>query len=164
MTAEGAAAEEGTLKAGPIGIGGWLLLPLLGLFLAPVRGVQYFASYGEVIAAWPFHGLSQSLVTVFELMSTAILLFAAHAILLLFMFKRLQIFPGWFMVWGATFPPVQIADPILVYLAFPEAFSDSDSVIFDGESVREISRSVWACAIWIPYMMRSKRVANTFVN
>lgn len=34
----------------------------------------------------------------------------------------------------------------------------------DGSSIRDIARSAIACAIWIPYFIKSERVQNTFVR
>jgi hypothetical protein len=148
------------IQDGPVGIGGWLLLPIFGLFATPVLGALQFGIYKNVFAAWPFLDVYQSLVIVVELLVNAILVFAAPAALLFFLFKRLGIFPGWFMIWAIVSPIFLIADAILVYLAFPEP----GGTAFDKETVRAISQSVWGALIWVPYMMKSRRVANTFVN
>jgi hypothetical protein len=50
------------------------------------------------------------------------------------------------------------------YAVFPEAYADGTAEVFDKETTRGILRSIFSAAVWIPYMMRSERVANTFVR
>ncbi len=152
------------VKDGPVGLGGWLVLPMLGLFLCPVFGVAQFSVYKDILASWPFLNVYQSLFIAVELLGNVILIFVAPVVLLVFMFKRLEMFPGWYMIWAMASPVFLIADALLVPFVFPDAFSEPGSTVFDKETVRGISRSIWAAVIWIPYMMRSERVANTFVN
>ncbi|MER9946085.1 DUF2569 domain-containing protein [Mesorhizobium sp. M0092] len=107
--------------------------------------------------------MSQGVLIVAELVISGILNLTAPALLLFFMFKRWQIFPGWYMIWAFAMPIYSVVDSWAGYLAFPDSFPSLDDA-FDKETMRDIYRSVWAAAIWIPYMMRSDRVANTFVN
>ncbi|MER8579420.1 DUF2569 domain-containing protein [Mesorhizobium sp. M1423] len=112
---------------------------------------------------WQAFSLSQGVLIVAELVISGILNLTAPALLLFFMFKRWQIFPGWYMIWAFAMPIYSVVDSWAGYLAFPDSFPTLDDA-FDKETMRDIYRSVWAAAIWIPYMMRSDRVANTFVN
>lgn len=145
---------------GPIGIGGWLLLPMLGLFAAPIVGVMQLVGYADVFSAWQYLNAGQAVFVVAELAANLTLVLLAPAILLFFMFKRLEMFPGWYMIWAAAGPVFLLADAFFAYMLIPEQGSE----IFDKETVRGIGRSILSAAIWIPYMMRSERVANTFVN
>lgn len=152
------------IKDGPVGLGGWLLLPIFGLFLRPVLGAFQLGIYKDAFAAWPFLDVYQSLFIAIELLLNVILLFAAPVVLLVFAFRRLEMFPGWFMIWAIASPVFLVVDAVLAPWAFPDAFSEPGNSAFGKETVRSIAQSVWAALIWVPYMMRSRRVANTFVN
>ncbi|MER8787431.1 DUF2569 domain-containing protein [Mesorhizobium sp. M0983] len=152
-------------REGPEGIGGWLVLPMLGLMLTPILGLVQLhnTDYLGMLQNWQAFSLSQGVLIVAELVISGILNLTAPALLLFFMFKRWQIFPGWYMIWAFAMPIYSVLDSWAGYLAFPDSFPSLDDA-FDKETMRDIYRSVWAAAIWIPYMMRSDRVANTFVN
>ena len=161
MSKAGVTAET---KQGPVGLGGWLILPMLGLFAAPLVGLAEIGTYGEVSENWPYLTFAQSAVVLIELALNVVLVFLAPAALLFFMFKRLEIFPGWYMIWLGAVPIFLLGDALLVYAMFPEAFANGTEDVFDKETTRNITRSIVGAAIWIPYMMRSERVANTFVR
>jgi hypothetical protein len=55
-------------------------------------------------------------------------------------------------------------DLLASYLAFREAFDASGEPFFDRETMRAIMSAVILAAIWVPYMIQSRRVRNTFVN
>jgi hypothetical protein len=159
---EGAVAAE--TKDGPVGLGGWLILPMLGLLIAPVAGVVLIATYPDLSDAWQYLTLGQSAFVIVEIAMNTVLLFVAPVALLFFMFKRWEIFPGWYMIWAAAVPIILIADALMSYAVFPEAYADGTAEVFDKETTRGILRSIFSAAVWIPYMMRSERVANTFVR
>ena len=52
-----------------------------------------------------------------------------------------------------------ILDAVLV-----GALLDLDQSTFDEDVQKELMRSVIGACIWVPYMLRSKRVQATFVN
>jgi hypothetical protein len=151
-------------KQGPVGLGGWLILPMLGLFVSPLGGLIQFTTYPDLREAWPYLTYGQSALTVGEIAMNLIVLVIAPITLLTFMFKRLEMFPGWYMIWLAAVPVFLIGDALLVYAMFPEAFADGTAEVFDKETVRGITRAAVSAVIWIPYIMQSERVANTFVR
>jgi hypothetical protein len=67
------------------------------------------------------------------------------------------------MIWAAVLPIYAILDPLAAHLVFPETFPTIADA-YDEETMRAVTRSIWSAVVWIPYMMRSERVANTFVN
>ncbi|MER8862104.1 DUF2569 domain-containing protein [Mesorhizobium sp. M0751] len=150
-------------REGSEGIGGWLVLPMLGLMLTPIVGLMQMFGVDYLGFDWQAFSFSQSALLVAELVIAGVLSLTAPALLLFFMFKRWEIFPGWYMIWAVAMPVYAILDPWAAHLVFPETFPTLADA-FDRETMRGIYRSVWAAAIWIPYMMRSDRVANTFVN
>jgi hypothetical protein len=151
-------------KDGPVGLGGWLILPMLGLLVTPVGGAMVMAAYLDLSDAWPYLTLGQSAFVIAEIAINAVLYLLAPITLLFFMFKRWDIFPGWYMIWAAAVPVILIADALMSYVVFPQAYADGTAEVFDKETTRGILRSIFSAGIWIPYMMRSERVANTFVR
>ena len=73
-------------------------------------------------------------------------------------FTKSSIFPRWFIAIYAANLIFIFVDAILVKLAVP------DQPVFDQETLKELVRSFVACAVWIPYMLKSKRVNATFVS
>ncbi|WP_378948708.1 DUF2569 domain-containing protein [Mesorhizobium sp. ANAO-SY3R2] len=155
---------EARAPAGPVGLGGWLILPMFGLFASPLVGVAQILTYPEIGAAWPYLTAGQAAFVVTELVLNVALVFIAPAVLLYFMFKRLQMFPGWYMIWLAVSPIYLIADALVGYAIFPQVSAAGANELFDKETTRSIARLIIYAAIWIPYTMRSERVANTFTR
>ncbi len=155
-------------KAEPSGIGGWLILPGLGLLAAPiVFGWALLNTYAPLFSngAWEalttpgtdaYHQLWAPLL-IFEIFgNTAFLVFA---VILLFLFFQMHYsLPKWMIVYylaSLIFVTVDFfaADLIPAVAAQP-----------DPESQRQLGRSVIAAAIWVPYFMKSVRVRNTFTK
>lgn len=149
----------------PEGIGGWLVLPMLGLILTPVVGlIQFYdTNYVGIFQNWRALSVLQNALIAAELVVSGILNLTAPALLLFFMFKSWQIFPGWYIIWAAVTPVYLLLDPWAAHVIFPNTFPTLADA-YDRDTVRSISRTIWSAIIWIPYMMRSVRVANTFVN
>ncbi|WP_217572452.1 DUF2569 domain-containing protein [Mesorhizobium sp. GbtcB19] len=152
-------------REGPKGIGGWLVLPMLGLMLTPIVGLilLYDTDYVGILQNWRALSALQIALVVAELVVSGILNLTAPALLLFLMFKRSEMFPGWYIIWAAVTPVYLLLDPWAAHLTFPDTFPTLADA-YDKDTVRSISRTIWGAIIWIPYMMRSVRVANTFVN
>jgi hypothetical protein len=149
---------------GPVGIGGWLVIPILGLIVSPfVAAVQARDLIG-IGDAWPFLSTPHAAFIIVETTVNVLLSVIAPIILLVLAFERLEIFPPLYVIWVGAFPVFLIADAILGYWMFRELYEADGKEMFDKETVRSLSRSIWVAAIWIPYMMRSRRVDNTFVK
>jgi hypothetical protein len=149
---------------GPVGLGGWLVLPLLGLLLTPVVVAVQSAQYLDIGEAWPFLSNGQAIFIVAEIAMNLVLSLAAPIVLLVLAFKHSEMFPGLYMIWAAAMPIVLILDSVLGYVIFREVFEANGEGMFDKETWRSIVRSIWSAAIWIPYMMYSRRVENTFTK
>lgn len=157
-----------TVPAEPRGLGGWLILPAIGLCITPVRMLMVLAAdflpifregYWEILTtpgSAAYHYLYAPLI-IYEI--AANLAFALFAVVLLFLFFRKS----------HRFPPLCIA-----YYAANVLFVVSDWVLGgcipdlaaqpDPGAMQELVRSVVGAGIWIPYMLRSQRVKNTFVK
>lgn len=151
---------------GPQGLGGWLILPMLGLILTPIRlGALLVMTYLPIFSegAWEvlttpgseaYHPLWAPFL-IFEILGNACFVVFA-GILLILLFKKHYRFPSLmilFYVSNLAFVGIDffVADLI------PAVAEESDP-----ESIKELTRTVISAAIWIPYFMRSRRVQNTF--
>jgi Protein of unknown function (DUF2569) len=154
------------MNDGPSGIGGWLILPTIGLFVFPLRvGVVLAGDY------WPLfeRGVWSSLTTpgsalyhplwapllLYEVFCNVVFIVFDGALLVL-LFKRARRFPAAFIAFALLNFFFVVSDAVAgwqipaVAARGPEGFAI------------EIGRSLAVVAIWVPYMLRSKRVRNTF--
>ena len=142
MTKQDAIACGTTLPVPPpVRIGGWLIIPAIGMVLAPVRGLTTIAT--ALIATALEH---------VEIGPTFVLVIAQFPIVLylaVMFFQRRAVVPNFII--GA-----------LGFFAFNAIFE-----FLDWGSARDLPRVLAAsvnAAIWIPYFIISKRVKQTFVR
>jgi uncharacterized membrane-anchored protein len=136
-----------------VGIGGWLVLPAIGLILSPIIGVVglivSIGLYPEVEAA------GYGKIFALELaVAAAFLIFTIYAAIRFFGKKRNA--PT---VIIAMIVASLVADVLLLMIEL-----SMDAQDFAAESAKELARSIFRAAIWIPYFKVSKRVKATFVN
>ena len=148
---------------GAVGLGGWLVLPLFGMLAAPIIAAI------TLYEIWPLLGeqaltAAQRLVVWFELITITVVKCIAPVALLVLFFRKKRWFPLSIITWlvaGLTF---LLLDLLFVYHAF-RAYYDTPGVVFwDEQTMRDVGQAFFGAAIWIPYMLNSKRVQNTFVN
>lgn len=163
----------------PKGLGGWLVLPLLALFLSPVVTIGYFiaglggnaaavgsvgsalwASRTDLAALWEMAQAlgpdgAASLTLAFALIAVGFGVgIIAPILLLVMMFKHSRLVPRGMMVFYAA----NLALAILVIALERTGLLDPDPA-----SARDVARAAIAAAIWIPCFAISRRVKNTFV-
>jgi hypothetical protein len=159
--------EESSAKS-PSGIGGWLILPLLGLIITPFK--IGFALYADI---WPafsqgawrtvttpgnegYHPLWVPLLIIESAGNVAII---AVGLIALWYFLRKSRSTAKLMVsWLGLILVMVLADYVLMNL-IPELAEK-----WDPKSLVELVRPVLGAAIWIPYFLFSKRVKATFTN
>jgi hypothetical protein len=157
--------NEGKLTASqPKGIGGWLILPALGLIITPIRMVFQFTHdllpvlNPETWAALTtpgtnaYHPLWAPLIS-FEVIAN-IAMFGFTIWLLILFFKKSKRVPKLFVAWLLLLAAVQILDQLLGN-QIPLVASQHDP-----ESLKDLARSIVGVAIWVPYFLKSKRVKN----
>lgn len=143
-----------------IQIGGWLVLPAIGLVLTPfvllfqIFGENYFhkdiwkgfheAGYENADALNLYLGLE---------FSYNILLFIYTILLILLFFKKRSNVPMLMVYFYGT---------NLAMIVFG-SFVLNQSGIDDPSFIQDLFRSALSAAIWIPYFLVSQRVKNTFV-
>ncbi|WFR62329.1 DUF2569 domain-containing protein [Paenibacillus amylolyticus] len=153
---------------GVSGLGGWLILVQIGLFLTVIflaAQLIQFSLPTMTTETWELLTSEQSdyyhplwgPVIIFETVYNALfLVFGIYTIIALY--SKKSIFPRLMIMFYSVSLAVGIIDYLLL-LQIPMARE-----LEDGSSLRDIGRSALACAIWIPYFIKSERVHNTFVR
>lgn len=149
---------------GPVGLGGWLILPIIGIVLTPILGVvslmQSLPDFRNLGYLEPLQGG----FVVFETAFNALLQLVAPVVLMVFLFGRRLQFPRLYQIFLATNLVWVILDLALAYGLFQSVFATGQAAFWDRETIRALVQAIVGCAIWIPYMSMSVRVKNTFVN
>jgi Protein of unknown function (DUF2569) len=149
------------------GIGGWLLLMAVGVCLAPIRIAAELIRGLRPLepATWhavttpgtrAYHPLFGPLI-VGELVTNAALLIWAGVLVYLF-FTRRRSFPVAMIAFMLTRVVVQIADAG-VALMIPAAAARMGPATYGG-----LASGVLVALIWVPYLLKSRRVELTFVR
>jgi VanZ family protein len=157
-------SKEKSLK----GIGGWLILPLLGLILSPLRLIYmvyedlwpiFSPDYWEDLTSPTsqlYHPL-WSRVLIFEVAGNVTIFLLGLAALVAFL-KKSRKAPRLIIMW------------LLLALIFAGAdyyfrgYIPGAAEQYDTIFLSELWRTGITAAIWIPYFLISKRVKATFVN
>lgn len=153
---------------GPSGLGGWLILPAIGLVFSPFRILAYvgrdilpiFQDGGWEVLTTPGMEMYHPLWAPLIILETAgNLFFVGFAVVLIYLF----------FTKSHRFPSLMIA-----YLLSNLGFIVLDSLMgnfipfladeFDADVMKEIVRGVVGAMVWVPYFLVSKRVKNTFVR
>lgn len=144
----------------PLSFGGWLIFPMIGLHLSPLIVAsqliknRYFAttSWNNLSTLYPEkHFLIESAYSFELLFNLGIILFSIFLLILMYQ-KR------------TTFPKIYIWFRIVVLAGL---LLDSTIIanMFQVEAgYTEMARAFFNAAIWIPYMLFSERVKDTFTR
>ncbi|MEZ5774147.1 MAG: DUF2569 domain-containing protein [Hyphomicrobiaceae bacterium] len=150
------------------GIGGWLLLVAIGLIFSPIRMVMQFwplyqTVYFDGVTWQALNDTSSSTyvpylaeLIVVETVLNAMLLAAALVLIVMF-FTRRRVFPKLYIALAVASIVVLVGDALVGGMLLSEA-------AFDPDTAKEIARSLVGAAIWIPYMLVSRRVKATFTR
>ena len=143
---------------GPIGIGGWLILMAIGQVLGPLRALAAMAmtyinkevlfAFGEIPVSM-YGGLVIDLVFVMFLIVTSTVFFA-----------RKRIFKIMFTIEAISL----LAINPLEYLWMSATSTLTFGELVNPDDVGNGLAGFIIGLIWVVYLWRSKRVANTFVN
>ncbi|MBO0720935.1 MAG: DUF2569 domain-containing protein [Blastocatellia bacterium] len=159
---------EQSEKTAPKGIGGWLLLPLFGLILSPLRLIYmiyedlwpiFSPDYWDELASPDspsYHPLWHS-VLIFEVAGNLIVFLLGLAALLSFLRKSRRA-PRMVILWFLLAFVFVAAD------AYFRSYIPGADEQLDALPISEIWSTAITAAIWIPYFLASKRVKATFVN
>lgn len=150
-------------NSGPSGLGGWLILVAIGVCLSPIRLISTFiASYGPALREGRllvmFDDNTHHTVKIllwFECIFNPLILVTSLVTVCLF-FARSRWFPRVFIGLALATVAGQAID-----LALAATIPGADADLTSQEIVPLIRASIFA-AIWVPYMLVSQRVRNTF--
>jgi hypothetical protein len=149
------------------GLRGWLILVGIGIVFSPIRlGFTMVQTYAPIIKNGTWDKLTniespnyiphfQSLM-IGEVMFNLCMMLASIYLIYLFGSKSKK-FPQFFIAISAISIISIPIDSFLATLVF------DDMKMFDAETSKELIRSLLVFGVWVPYMLISKRVKNTFV-
>ncbi|PXY03185.1 hypothetical protein DF185_03630 [Marinifilum breve] len=142
-------------------IGGWLAFVALGLYVTPISIIYliydsgYFsqAIWDSFITQYGNQPFLAGGFYFFELLYNLATIFFAIFLIVLMHQKR------------STFPKLYIYFRVIVLVGlFADNILGAEIIGSDAIDTKELSRGIVGAAIWIPYMMKSKRVKETFVK
>jgi hypothetical protein len=159
----------GTTSYGPVGIGGWLVLPALGLVLTPLMmAFQFYQDLLPALTPQVWHVLTDAQSAAYSPLWGPLIVYEVLVFLTLFIFTlwlswrfftKSKHTPKLFVIWLGALAASQILDHLLS--AQIPALADKP---LDPAGIRDLVRSIINAAIWIPYFLMSERVKNTFVE
>uniref|UniRef100_UPI00404845BB DUF2569 family protein n=1 Tax=Rheinheimera sp. TaxID=1869214 RepID=UPI00404845BB len=152
-------ANTNEASATALKIGGWLYLVALGVFASPVWLMLHtYGIYSEIFSETSWAEMLQNLTEFWAISQiTSIVVFAMLALLTLYnvhlFIGKKRTFPRTYIWFLALTLIALLADMLIIV---PEEFWQ--------EYWPGIINQTIVCLVWIPYMLRSKRVKSTFVN
>jgi hypothetical protein len=150
------------------GLGGWLILIGIGIVFGPLQMLMEFIPlYSEMFTNGSYEVLTTpgsiaynpfwAPVVITELLVNILILLTAVYIAVKFFTKKSN-FPKWYIGLAVFTLVFLVIDAFAIKLVLPNA------AVFDPDTVKEIFLQVFRVLVWVPYMLKSKRVKATFVN
>lgn len=139
----------------PAGIGGWLILPAIGIVVAPFQFAKNVLDYFPGIELLAPGTLLHTMTMIEILAWIGFAILAATTAVQFFARKKSA---------PTLYRALLIGQLIFVLAAYWAAAIFFDTPMFDVDAGIAIAMLLAACAIWIPYFLYSTRVRNTFVR
>ena len=149
----------------PSGLAGWLLLIPIGLVtgifrmskavLTTLNGLTSDDAWTALMTPPTYHPLLVPLL-LFQIVASALFAVASIALLYLYL-RKSQHFPRMFVVYLS----LSVAY-VLIYRAVGGFVPAAAEVLNTRAGWVELVVAATAAAVWIPYILRSRRVKNTF--
>ncbi len=150
------------------GLGGWLILICFIILLTPPTIIfDVVPTYIEIFAEGTWQNIINvdsldyspllATVIIIEIIYNFLMVLVSAILLYLFIAKN-SIFPWVFIVWFGSSLIFLPLDEWLIYIIYPK------DPMFDPEILEGYFRELVGAAVWIPYMLKSKRVKATFVE
>jgi uncharacterized membrane-anchored protein len=154
--------KDDNTKLKPVkGAEGWLTFVGLGLIVTPLLAVFNlfqidWSGFSE------FSSDLQSLILIEQLVSLVVAGFAVY--LLYLMAKSKKQFPLFYIIWASCSIIFMFGDYAISYSIFSNYEMTPEITTALSDVVGQVGRSIVAGAIWIPYMLLSRRVKATFTK
>jgi hypothetical protein len=150
------------------GLGGWLVLVGLGLLATPIRfSFVLLQTYPPLFRDGTWEALTSPdgayyhpawlPILLTEMLGNAFFIAASLHLLALY-YRKSARFPLRYMIFLAANLAFILIDAAAVKLVLP------NEPILDPDTTKEVLRAAIGAGIWIPYMLLSERVKNTFVR
>ena len=149
---------------GPEAIGGYLIVPMLGLIFMPMVGLVVFKHHIGLSEYFSMLTGTQKTFVVAEIFGYLAIAVACPLGLLVLLFGKKRAFPRLYTVWAAVSPVSALVDLAAAKILLGDVFETQGVALFDGETAKSIQSSIVYSVIWIIYMQKSRRVQNTFVQ
>ncbi len=142
-----------------IGLKGWLFLVGMIMCLTPPSIIYVMVSvyHLEVFSEWNIFEGTIKYMIIFEYIINVFLLLISIYLVFLF-FKKMTKFKLYFILFLGLSAILTVIHSIWALFLFP-SLPPLEIIYLD-----EIAGSIIPALIWIPYMIYSKRVSNTFIN
>jgi len=150
------------------GISGWLILVAIGIVLTPIRiAVVVLPMYTGIFTNGTWEVLTYANGGLYDPFWAPILI--GQIVINVGLIGLWLYVASIFFSKQAIFPKVFIGTLILsmafiIIGAFALTLVMPEGPLFDSGAMKELSRTVIASIIFIPYMLKSKRVKATFIN
>ena len=143
----------GILHTEPKGIGGWLIFPMLGTLISPL-----FALHGVVEIAPAFERDLTPALQIFLISEIIfnVCLMVGWIVAAIWLFKHKRSFPSLFITMLLFSMAGMLVNASIAVWVFEAKLGPED--------YKTLSRGLVSLLIWAPYMAKSKRVRNTFIE
>jgi hypothetical protein len=146
---------EANPPSGPQGLGGWMILPILGMGVSPLLILAGFGPHVTLVSSGAIYRLSAALQTFIWIeIALNILLIVGWIYALVLCLAWSEKFPKTYIAVLTANLGVQAADLLVASAFFDHQMTPQD--------FWDLGRGALTCLIWIPYMLHSQRVRNTF--
>lgn len=149
------------------GLGGWLILVGFGVLIGPFIILTQVPKFLTIFKNGSYEILTTSSNAAYhplwapviwgEILINTVLFFACIYLIFLFFSKKV-LFPKLYIGIALGSLIFVILDAVLVKVVVPS------EQIFNPETIKDVFRSLVGVIIWVPYMIKSKRVKVTFVK
>jgi hypothetical protein len=160
---------DNSVSPKPAGLSGWLVL--VGVGLTITSGSLFYQILGTYLRM-SLNGTWQALTTpgfapyrpfwapfIIAVITVNSLFLCASTGLLILFFRKSWRFPRLYIIFIASILACELAQALAIQLMLPNA-----PLFFDSASGKQLARTFMSAMIWIPYMLYSERVKNTFTR